>query len=154
AVVDLPAQELTLSWSPDGKKLAVSKVTGVRPDTTFETVLLDTETGKAEPLRVPAGALALDWSRDGKTFLVQYRKDKKSWLGLAAEGDKEVRDLVELEGWTGHHVARLSPDGKRVLYTDADPEEKDANKWGVSSKPYLVDVGTKKREILGEYAGD
>jgi RNA polymerase sigma factor (sigma-70 family) len=150
-VVDLPAQQLTLTWAPDGKRVLVSKEAGARPNTTLETLLLDPETGKTEPMELPAEVEVLDWSRDGKTFLVVQRNEKKYRLGLAARGDKEVRVLTELKGWTGRHVGRLSPDGTKVLYTDADPADKDANKWGRSSKPYLLDVASKKRQPLAEF---
>jgi RNA polymerase sigma factor (sigma-70 family) len=151
AVVEMPAQQVNLCWSPDGKRLLVSKLLGAWPGTGTENVLLDPDSGKTEPLELPAGVRVLDWSRDGKTFLVVQRDDKKYRLGLASRGDKEMRELTELNGRIFRHVGRLSPDGKRVLYTDADPEEKDAYKWGVSSKPYLLDVATKKRELLAEF---
>jgi hypothetical protein len=38
-----------------------------------------------------------------------------------------------------------------VLFTDADPEQKDAFKWHVSSKPYVIDVATRKREPLADF---
>jgi hypothetical protein len=47
--------------------------------------------------------------------------------------------------------ARLSPDGKKVLYMDADPERKVFHKWGVSQRPYILDVATKKREPLADF---
>jgi Tol biopolymer transport system component len=141
-------------WSHDGKKLAVSTVTAREPDVAFENVLLDPETGKSEAVTLPAHTRVLDWSRDGKTFLVQEcdLKAKKSRLGLAAAGDKEVTVLCDLRDHPWWRASgRLSPDGKRVLFLDADPDDKDARKWGMSSKPYLLDVSTKKRELLGEF---
>ena len=150
-VVEMPAQQLTLAWTPDGKRVLVAKETGARPDTTFETVLLNPETGKTEPLELPADVRVLDCLKDGKTFLVVQRDDKKFRLGLAAKGDKEVRILTELKGWTGNHVGRVSPDGTKVLYTDADPTEKDANKWGKSSKPYILDLAKKNRILLPDF---
>ena len=38
-----------------------------------------------------------------------------------------------------------------MLYTDADPADKHANKWGLSSKPYLLRVADKKRQPLAEF---
>jgi RNA polymerase sigma factor (sigma-70 family) len=141
-------------WSHDGKKIVVSTVRAREPDVEFENVLLDLSTGKSEGLTLPAHTRVLDWSRDGKIFLVQEvdLKAKKSRLGLAAAGDKEVTVLCDLRDHPWWRASgRLSPDGKRVLFLDADPEDKDARKWGVSSKPYLLDVATKKRELLGEF---
>jgi dipeptidyl aminopeptidase/acylaminoacyl peptidase len=48
-------------------------------------------------------------------------------------------------------TGRFSPDGKQVLFLDADPKDADARKWGMSNKPYLLDVATKKRELLAEF---
>jgi hypothetical protein len=90
-----------------------------------------------------AGTGGRSWSRPGTA--------NKWCLGLAAKGDKKVAVLTELKGWTGSHVGRLSQDGKKVLYTDADPEDEDAYKWGVSSLPYLLEVATGKRTEVAEF---
>ncbi|QJW98229.1 RNA polymerase sigma factor [Frigoriglobus tundricola] len=149
-IVDTPAKWASACWTADGSRVVVTKKVG---DTLgdVENVVLDPATGKTEALALPEGARVLDCGRDGKTFLVARWVGKKGAIGLAEKGDKEVRVLAELKGWTGRHAGRLSPDGKRVLYTDADPEQKDANKWGSSARPYLLDVPSKKREELGEF---
>jgi Tol biopolymer transport system component len=151
AVVDLRAHRLSLTWAPDGKRLLVTSETGPQASRLFENVLLDPATGKTEPLDLPEGVSVLDWSRDGKTFLVVDRHDKKYRLGLAAKGEKEVRVLTELKGRFRDNVGRFSPDGSRILYTDADLADKDAYKWGLSSKPYLLDVASRKRELLSDF---
>jgi RNA polymerase sigma factor (sigma-70 family) len=147
-VVDLPAHQLLLTWAPDGKRLLLTKET--LPNT-FETVLLDPKTGTSEPFELPAGVRVLDCSRDGKTFLVVHRQEKENRLGLTVKGDKEVRDLTDLKGRNAFQAARLSPDGTRVLFTDADPEDKDAHKWGLSSKPFVLEVASRKRQPLAEF---
>ncbi|MBN8902352.1 MAG: PD40 domain-containing protein, partial [Rhodospirillales bacterium] len=151
AVVDVPAQEVSVAWTPDGTRVVVTKLLGRRPDTTTEHALLDPASGKTEELALPTGTRVLDCGRDGKTFLVTHRDGQKARLGLVAKGETEVRPLTELKGWTGNHVGRLSPDGKSVLYTDADPAQKDANKWGMSAKPYRLDVATRERTELAEF---
>jgi RNA polymerase sigma factor (sigma-70 family) len=152
--IDFPSHDHPITcWSPDGKKLAVSTLTAREPEA-FENVLLDPDTGKSEPLALPDHTRVLDWSRDGKTFLVQEcdLKAKKSRLGMAAMGDKEVTVLCDLQDHPWFRAAgRLSPDGKRVLFLDADPQDKDARKWGMSNKPYVLDMATKKRELLAEF---
>lgn len=141
-------------WSPDGKKLAVSKMIAREPDVAFENLSFDVETGHSEAIPLPDQTRVLDWSRDGKTFLVQECDvtKKKSRLGLAAPNDKEVKTLCDLRDHPWFRAnGKFSPDGKRVLFLDADPEDKDAFKWGTSNKPYLLDVATKKRELLQEF---
>jgi hypothetical protein len=151
AVIDMPADQLCLSWAADGTCLLVSKVTRTAKDQTVETLLLDPPNGKTQALELPAGVHVLDGARDGKTFLIVRRRDKKYELGLATIGEQDVRVLTALHGWTGSHLGRLSPDGTRVLYTDADPADKDANRWGVSRKPYVLDVATKKRTAVADF---
>jgi RNA polymerase sigma factor (sigma-70 family) len=152
AVIDLPAQQLHLIWAPDGKRLLVTKEMGSPGAITFETVRLDPQTGRVEPFDLPAGARLLDCSRDGKTLLVVQRHDKKDRLGLVAgTGGKEVRELLVLNGRIDRRAGRFSPDGTKVLYTDADPEDKAAMKKGMSSKPYLFDLAKKKSQALADF---
>src|SRR5262249_2804366 len=82
----------------------------------------------------PAGrARLLDCARDGKTLLVVQKHNKKDRLGLvAATGGKDVRELVVLNRWIDRRAGRFSPDGTKVLYTDADPEDEAAMKKGMS----------------------
>lgn len=151
AIVDFSVKGwLAVCWSSDGKKVLATKDTGDKG--AFEHVLLDADTGKTEPFALPADARVLDWSRDGKTFLTLSQKDKTYRLGIAARGDKEVRVLAELKVRLAHNVAaRFSPDGKKVLFTDADPEQKDAFRWHQSSRPHVLDVATGKRAPLAEF---
>src|SRR5262249_37652249 len=39
----------------------------------------------------------------------------------------------------------------KVLFTDADPQQKDAHKWHMSSQPHLLDIASKKRQPLAEF---
>jgi RNA polymerase sigma factor (sigma-70 family) len=146
-VVGFPGVYLFLCWHGDGKRLLVTK----RNDPPDSSVLLDPDTGKTEPVELPAGALVLDWSRDGKRLIV-YHKDNRLRLGLLQEGTNEPRELTELKARYLYSIAaRLSPDGKKVLFTDADPEKKDAYKWGWSSQPHVLDIATKKRQPLADF---
>jgi Tol biopolymer transport system component len=147
-VVDFPGSGVDICWAPDGKRLAVTKFAR---DWSTETVLLDPQSGNTEPLELPAGVRLLDWARDGKTFLVTYRKDDKYRLGLAEKGDKEPRELTELKVRFPRNPGRFSPDGKKLLFTDADPEQKDAHKWHRSSQPHVLDIATKKRQPLVDF---
>jgi Tol biopolymer transport system component len=131
------------SWSPDGKRLIVTHWIAKGQS---KTVSIDAVSGKTEALQLPPGVRVLDWAADGKTFLVDYFKDKTFRLGLLEKGKKEPRELTELKVRDDFNVvARLSPGGKRVLFTDANPEQ-----YGLS-QPYIIDVATRKRQPLAEF---
>jgi RNA polymerase sigma factor (sigma-70 family) len=140
-----------LCWSPDGKRLLAVHVTGEKPeDLQFQHVLVDAQTGETEELPMPPGVAALDWSADGKAFVVLgFDAKGRPWLGLLRRGAKEARRLTELQRGT-EPLARLSPDGKKVLFLEADPDMKDAHKWGLSGRPHVLDVATGKRRPLAE----
>ena len=96
----------------------------------------------------------MDCGKDGKTFVGQSydEKAKKCRLGIVKLGDKDVTVLSDLHDRANRPTdARLSPDGKRILFIDADPERKDAHKWGVSQRVYTIDLATKKREALADF---
>jgi hypothetical protein len=86
-VVGFDGVYLFLCWHGDGKRLLVTKHVPNQPD---ESVLLDPDTGKKEPVELPADARVLDWSRDGKRLIV-YHKDKHLRLGLLEKGTKKPR---------------------------------------------------------------
>jgi RNA polymerase sigma factor (sigma-70 family) len=154
AVIDMPAQHLDVVWMPDGKRLLVTKETGAFPDTAQETLLLDPATGKTEPIDLPADVRVLDVSRDGKTFLVVQRLEKRNRtrLALLTRGDRDVRVLTELKEFNyGYNAGRLSPDGRQVLFTDADPADKLAFKKAMSSRPFVLDIATKKQHAVADY---
>ncbi len=152
AVIDLPAQQLDLLWAPDGKRLLVTKDVGQPARNSLETVWLDPATGRAGPFELPAGARPLDLSPDGKALLVVQRQDKRERLGLVAvAGPQEVRELLPLNGRLPRRVGRFSPDGTKVLYTDTDPADKAAARWGMSSKPYLLDLAARKPRALADF---
>jgi RNA polymerase sigma factor (sigma-70 family) len=154
--IDVPCEQVGVCWSPDGKQLVAAKVVGREDRAAFENVVIDAETGKSEPLAVPASTRVLDWSRDGTSFLIQEydRKARKNRLGLAARGGAEVIPLCDLRRHPLHYrpEARISPDGKKVFFIDADPEnDKDAHRWGMSARPYLLDVADRRRAPLADF---
>jgi RNA polymerase sigma factor (sigma-70 family) len=149
-IVDLPSVDVTVAWTADGKRIVAAKMVELPPNVRFESVLIDPVTGKTEKPDLPAGVRVLDCAKDGKTFVVETfdAKAKKKVLGLATKGMDKIRELTELSGVPGRAMARLSPDETKILLVDGDPERKDAHKFGVSDRVYLIFVKTGKTEKL------
>ena len=151
--IEMPCVQLGICWSPDGKQLVAAKTLGPEDNPSFENVLIDAATGTTHALEMPAGSRVLDWSPNGKTFVVQDcdRKAKKTRLALVARDKEAVTPLCDLKlPRHSQPEARFSPDGKKVLFIDADPED-DAYKWGLSARPYVLDIATRKRQPLADF---
>jgi len=153
AVVDVPALGVTMSWTADGSRLVVTKWTGHKLETGTETVLIDPATGKIEPLDLPEGTRVLDCGPDGKTFLVTHWDGKKGRIGVIAKGDKEVKALAALNHRHGDNCRPIRADGKRVLYTDADPEQKGRQQVGHELQTVPAGRGDREADRSGRVPG-
>jgi RNA polymerase sigma factor (sigma-70 family) len=152
---EMPAIRLEVRWTADGKQLIVSKMNEVADPSraAYENVLLDPTTGKTEKLDLPTDGRILDVGRDGKTFLFHVfdPKTKTKTLVSIVKGEDKIDELFKFNERFGPTLARLSPNGKKVLFVDADPERKQFRSGGVNQRPYLLDVATKKVELLAEF---
>ncbi|HYH64004.1 MAG TPA: sigma-70 family RNA polymerase sigma factor [Urbifossiella sp.] len=139
-------------WAPDGASVFVARLKTITP-WVHEHHRVDATSGEVRPLPLPDACHLLDVHRDGKTFLVEHRQPDRTSprLALVEGGTTELRPLTDLATPAHFVSARLSPDGKRVLFLDVDPTRKDAHKHGVSHRPYVLDVATGKRERLAEF---
>src|SRR5262249_2452688 len=64
---DLGVEAQTVSWSPDGKQLAITDIHGDDPKAyKFASWLVDIKTKEKTALKVPDNQVVTDWSRDGK----------------------------------------------------------------------------------------
>jgi RNA polymerase sigma factor (sigma-70 family) len=152
-VIDLPGFTVEPVWdrSAGAKRLFVGTANGPdRVDYRHPWVTMPGGT-----LSVPTGVDArglrmLDVHPDNGLFLSEQRDAEKKTAKLILSG-RETRELTELKTPPGFIVARFSPDGKKVLFTDGDPARKDAHKWGRSHRPYVLDVETKARTPLADF---
>ncbi|MBN9523165.1 PD40 domain-containing protein, partial [bacterium] len=151
-VFDLPGFTLEPHWMPDGKALSIAQATNPGR-TAYRHATLTPATGEVVPHGDGDGLRILDVMTDGLGFLCEQRdaEKKTAKLVLSRAGDGGIRPLTDLKTPPGFINARLSPDGKRVLFADGDQARKDAHKWGRSHRPYLLDIATGKREALADF---
>jgi sugar lactone lactonase YvrE len=148
--VDVDATQLC--WSPDGKALYASMVLDSEDLITIncEHRRIDLTARTVEKVDWPASVRPLEWARDGKSVLAFRFNDKKLHLALMSPDGKTLTDLTKLED--DHWVqmeARLSPDGRRVLYLDM-PRKKGKDDSGMPPRLYVYDVTTKKRTKVAD----
>lgn len=143
-VVDLPNTELHgWTWSPDGKRLAVSSWDA---ENRVRNWTVNVETKKLEEVRLPRFKLAdgesqmsiEDWSPDGKSF--------------AAAGDGLF--IVDVDGSNAKRLTaakitihggtcRFSPDGRRLLFVGTEQGKKETL--------YKIEIGDKSMTPLVEF---
>ena len=108
----------SLSWSPDGKRLAVSMLT-FNSDTLSEIQLFDFANGKMQPFVAPADKLILanSWAPDGRSIFVQFvprgeRLSVRSQIGLYSYPDGEFRPVTN--DLDSHEALSISADGQTI----------------------------------------
>ncbi len=115
-LTDSKRHDFQLSWSPDGRKIAVSRFT---PNATIEheLILVDSETGEEESLgRFSTSFTKPDWRADGKAILFQ---SEDSGYYNVIEIDVQTKkyraiDPAERE----QHDPKYSIEGEKVIFTE------------------------------------
>ncbi|WP_206107904.1 sigma-70 family RNA polymerase sigma factor [Paludisphaera rhizosphaerae] len=131
-------------WSPDGKRLIVSKGTldEARKAWIHETILLHADGSGQETLKIPREDTVQDWSPDGSRILTASSRNAKiGWQLYVMNLDgSNPRQITE---GGNPFSARFSPDGRRILYTDGPK----ADRRGI----WVVDLdGSNRRRVFDE----
>jgi RNA polymerase sigma factor (sigma-70 family) len=133
---DLGVSCRTCAWSPDGVQIAYTEVlvdgTG-KPLAKGRHWVENVKTREKSLLKFPGAHTLLDWSRDGALFLTTDLnfaaapgKLPTGRLFLMNRDGTQRKVLTREEpGGLGGPFARLSPDGKRVLYVRTIPPRDD-----------------------------
>jgi Tol biopolymer transport system component len=138
-----------LCWAPDGRSL-VATCCEVEGKSNAEHVRIDLATQTVSKLPWPADVVVVDWSADGKSVVVDRDGSSESvrQFALMTADGKRVTELTTYDARTWGGAARLSPDGKKLLYSDVPPDVKEDN--GMTRRLYVLDVATKKKaEVAG-----
>jgi dipeptidyl aminopeptidase/acylaminoacyl peptidase len=147
--VDVDA--VSLCWAADGRSL-VAALCDEQTSTSFRArhVRIDLASRAVTPLPWPADVLALDLSADGRTVLVfRARADGRGVeLATMPAGGGPVARVIALNGPPHFGPARLSPDGKRVLFSDVPPGTPVPDN-DMTRRLYVADVGTGRVTEVG-----
>jgi len=77
-----------LTWSPDGKKIALT----VKSGETDAIILVDVQTGKREKIELDLdGAFSVDWSKDGESLVFVGVRTPQSDIYIYSLATKELR---------------------------------------------------------------
>jgi Tol biopolymer transport system component len=131
-------------WSGDGKQIifSVGKYDDSRKEWVNETFRVNTDGSGREALKIPAQDTVQDWSSDGGWIVTASSRNAKiGWqLYIMRPDGGEQRQITE---GGNPFFARISPDGKRLLYSDGTLKLKD--RQGI----WVVEVdGKNRRRIL------
>lgn len=118
----LGVEGYSMAWSPDGKKLACTHQQPTGSNAVSHS-LVEVKTGAKSPLKLPDGHSVSDWSADGEWLVTTGIQGK----GAAATvrvyrvslDGKQPKPLTGEKEYASN--GRLSPDGKRLLYTRVVP---------------------------------
>lgn len=101
-----------LTWSPDGKKLALAVKAGERD----AIMVIDVETGNEEKITFDLdGIFSVDWSQDGTALAFVGLKAPQTDIYLYTFATKELRNLTNDVFSDSDPV--ISPDGKTVYFS-------------------------------------
>jgi RNA polymerase sigma factor (sigma-70 family) len=106
-------------WSPDGRQIVVSRGERDEERKSWKTRTLRVNADGTDPtdLNLPSGDVVLDWSADGRWFLVfSVGESVRHWRMSVVRPDGSGR--LPLSDGGNPFYGRLSPDSRRVLYTD------------------------------------
>jgi RNA polymerase sigma factor (sigma-70 family) len=150
--VKIELTAFTVAWDTDGKALIVTEALPFKEIEKSGTPvwLVDVATKKKTKLDLPKYAIVSAVMPDGKSLVVSLGdfEAKKVHLALVSRDGKDVTKLCELH--TEDPKPRPSPDGKKILFRDLDPDEKLEKDMPRLPRLYVCDVATKKRERLAE----
>jgi serine/threonine protein kinase len=117
-----PAAEL--SWSPDGKRLAISTLT-LNSKSLSQIQFFDFARGSIEPFVAPSDKIILNnaWARDGRGIFVSYvprgeRLSIKTQIGLFSYPDGKFHPITN--DLTSHDSMSLSADGLTLATVQTD----------------------------------
>jgi Tol biopolymer transport system component len=121
---DLGVDVMTFAWSADGVEIAYTGFGKAKPGEEGLPVVhgvVTVATKEVAPLKLPAEHLLLDWSRDGKFFVTARAEEKlPPAMYLLNRDGTEHKALTDAKYVVSG--GRLSPDGKKLLYTRVIPE--------------------------------
>jgi Tol biopolymer transport system component len=133
-----------LVWSADGRRLLISENrAGKSGALEYRHRVYELATRKLTELKLPAGYGATDWSADGKRLLTTARDSEGNpriaWLNADGIGKPE---FLTPDGEFAYG-ARLSPDGRRMLYQGG--VRATANGRRPPVRLYVMDLASRKR---------
>ncbi len=141
-----------IAWSPDGKELVVTDFEdGPRKDgpPKATTTVIDVASKKESVIPLPDGHFGLGYTPDGKGFVTmsyELNGDKPTMTTCFVSRDGKTVKVVSDPAYLTM-MARLSPDGKTLLFIGAKAPNKVPEKPNDNARLYVQPVGGKVVEL-------
>lgn len=130
-----------VSWSPDGKRIAVATKAGNED----AIMLINVDTGDDEKITVGLdGIFSVDWSRDGRLLAFQGLKNGQSDLFIYNLETKNLQNLTN--DMFSDMDPGFSPDSKKLVFV-SDRQDYHAD-WLVSSGTRLHELDIRAKDLF------
>lgn len=139
-----PAQEISLSWSPDGAQIAFHRLAGSESG----LYLIPALGGRERRLRsTSTRPFGLSWSRDGKwiAFTDSTGIEGRHKLNLISVDSLETKPIPHISECQDEGLPAFSPDGNRLAYF-CIPQ---AGRFAL----YDIDPNGGSSHLIGRYSG-
>jgi WD40 repeat protein len=117
-----------LAWSPDGQWILYSRSKRGKHQSHFND-LFKIDVKKKKEVRLTKGLRVADpdWSADGEKIICIVQKDGTNNLLLLNKDGSLIRPLTSFENGEGLYTPRFSPDGSKIVFSQARNHDRDMN---------------------------
>jgi Tol biopolymer transport system component len=139
-----PYRDGTPTWSPDGRRLAFTRLRLSDEHTALFTVRLDgSDERRITPWRIDAGQM--DWSPDGRWIAFIYGTETRRQIALVRPSGRRRHDITSTSGTWGS--LSFSPDGSMIVssHRETDEEYPDVYTLRINGS-HVVDVTNTEAE--------
>lgn len=129
-----------LAWSPDGESILYSRQKRTKHQSKFNDLfVIDITTKKETRLTEAMRVMDPSWSPDGERIVAVVQADGTNNLVLLDKSGNEIERLTQFKNGEGVFAPRFSPDGSKIVFSQARNHGRDVKVLDVERKE-ITDV--------------